>query len=205
MDEWEEPHPGRRSSFLSKTTTISPCAADHACAAREAPIEPKEAPNKPTSRPGGAKSLLLKSQLLSRLWLRPKPAIPTCSCCCPLSTSILDTSQGLDTDAVPAMCHAHSVDCLPMGTTHIGLAADTAAEIDDSSISPSCAMETTASSECERVTISDIGEDPYGWDAELSRRQSCSIVRVRQGKDGKRKSLRRRLNLGSGDAPTNPR
>ena len=190
MDEWEEPHPGRRYFFSSTSPTISPSAADNVYAALKAP-------GKSTSHLGGAKSLLPTSRLLSRLWQRPTPATPSCSsCCCQLSTSILSTSQGLDAGAVPMMCHhTHTVDCLPMSTTQKGLAADTTIDNDDDSISLSFGMDTAASSECERVTISDIGKDVYGWEAELSRRESCSIV------PRKRKTVRWKLRPGPRNEP----
>jgi len=73
------------------------------------------------------------------------------------------------------MGNTHTMDCLPMGTTQIGLAADTTIDNDVDSISLSFRMDVAASSECETVTISDMGKDPYGWEAELSRRESCLI------------------------------
>lgn len=220
MEEREEPHPGQRLS--SSTTTVSPCAADHACAAREAWSEPSEVAGKSAPRTSGAMSLLPKSQHLPRRWLRPTPAKYTFNYCCQVSTSTFDTSQAPPAAVLPMMGHTHSVDCLPASTTPINPTAndtETTASSELSSPQPTTAgslrehdiplylepevddeKASMASLECGQVTAS--GEDPYGWEAGLKRRESCSIAGLRQGKDWKRKSLRRWLNLGFRHAPS---
>jgi hypothetical protein len=212
-EEWEEPHPGVPLSFPSAGTTL-PRACHHACVAGEV-----------RNNRGEAKALGSTSLRLARLWLRPTYAKSAHSCCCQASTSVSEPNQGSDTTFLPAISHAHSVDCLPTtALAHRGLESETTAGVDGRSESPSCVTGVGTSSElslpplpvaklpgehqfapsaeaeandenlsfvsleCGRVVVPD--QDPYGWEAELNRREGCSIGRLGGVRDEKKRVAR---------------
>ncbi len=211
MEEREEPHPGQHFSLSSATTALPYAGSNRPYTVWAVRNEPGKASGESASRLG-ALAVALRPQQLFRHWSRPKQAKSAC---------ISDTFGGPAADVLPVRGHAHSLNCLPARTTQRGPATDNTVETDDKSTSYSFVMETASlptaglpsehgiarcpelrvndedarsmSLEYETGTVSgdDHDDDPYGWEAELKRRESCSNGGLREVKDGKMKSLRR--------------
>lgn len=214
-EEWEEPHPGLRLSFSSATTSL-PHACDHACEAREAQNEPGIATGESTARFGRPKAPGSTSRRLARLWLRPTSA-KSVHCCCRACTSVLETTRDPDTSFSPAISRAHSADCVaqlgpesestaeadPRSKSPSCVAEITASS--ELSLPPLQKAESPGEHDAERgaefeadnekasfvslerggATDSDL--DPYGWEAELKKREGCSIAGLGRKRDGKKK------------------